>query len=457
MRITQPLMRSGLLLAIASLPLASQASAQGVVQGAAAPTLQGGQARPVQGAPAPAPQGAPVPARPVPGAPAARPVPGVPAPAAQGAPAPAAGQPRVAPTAAAPAVSVPAAQAGPVDPLIEEVAATEEGFIRAFNEGKADVVASMFSGDCELITEDGTQYHGQEEIKQLFTQYFADYPGVKVGLDIESIRSLGDNLAVEEGTRYVGINDQPLAQVRYVATLAKQDGKWKLASVREFSDTVPMPNGGHLEPIAWMVGDWVSEGSDVVMKISYRWDESQNFIVGTFTGMQGDQVVLKSDQRIGWDPSVGKIRSWFFDSDGGFATGYWTLLEEGWVLKSQSTSTDGSIGFADVIISPLDENRFRMVGADRIVDNERLPGFDVIIAKAPPKPTDASAAAQPAAQPAAAAPVPAAAPAARPAPGVQPGAPVPAVRPAPGVQPGAPVPAAPRPAAPQPARVLPQN
>ena len=56
MRITQPLMRSGLLLAIASLPLASQASAQGVVQGAAAPTLQGGQARPVQGAPAPAPQ-----------------------------------------------------------------------------------------------------------------------------------------------------------------------------------------------------------------------------------------------------------------------------------------------------------------------------------------------------------------------------------------------------------------
>ena len=343
--------------------------------------------------------------------------------------------------------------------MIEEVAATEEGLIRAFNEGKADVVASMFSGDCELITEDGTQYHGQEEIKQLFTQYFADYPGVKVGLDIESIRSLGDNLAVEEGTRYVGINDQPLAQVRYVATLAKQDGKWKLASVREFSDTVPMPNGGHLEPIAWMVGDWVSEGSDVVMKISYRWDESQNFIVGTFTGMQGDQVVLKSDQRIGWDPSVGKIRSWFFDSDGGFATGYWTLLEEGWVLKSQSTSTDGSIGFADVIISPLDENRFRMVGADRIVDNERLPGFDVIIAKAPPKPTDASAAAQPAAQPAAAAPVPAAAaaPPARPAPGVQPGAPVPAVRLAPGAQPGAPVPAAPRPAAPQPARVLPQN
>lgn len=354
--------------------------------------------------------------------------------------------------------------------MIEEIAATEEGFISAFNEGKADVVASMFSGDCEFITEDGTQYHGQEEIKQLFTQYFADYPGVKVGLDIESIRSLGDNLAVEEGTRYVGINDQPLAQVRYVATLAKQDGKWKLASVREFSDQAPMPNGGHLEPIAWMVGDWVSEGSDVVMKISYRWDESQNFIVGTFTGMQGDQVVLKSDQRIGWDPSVGKIRSWFFDSDGGFATGYWTLLEEGWVLKSQSTSTDGSIGFADVVISPLDENRFRMIGADRIVDNERLPGFDVIIAKAPPKPTDAQAAAQPAAaQPAAAAqgqaaaPAPAARPAAvgAPAPAAQAApAPAPAARPAPGVpgaQPGAPAPAAPRPAAPQPARILPQN
>lgn len=332
------------------------------------------------------------------------------------------------------------------DPLVDEVATAEEAFTKAFNEAKPDALVESFLPEGELVTENGTVYRGKEELKQLFTQYFTEFPGAKLGLDIESIRPLGENLAIEEGTRYLGINDQPLTQVRYVATLMKKDGKWLLASLREFYSPPAETPGSFLEPMAWMVGDWVSEGEGSKVKINYRWAEGGNYLLGTFETIQEDQVTMRSEQRIGYDPLTGKIRSWLFDEDGGYSDGYWTLLEDEWVLKSQAVGPDGTVGFATITVSPLDENRFRMVGSDRVVGDQRIEGFDIVIAKAPPQPVaDKGAAPAPAATAAqpAATQSPVAKPAAQPAAG-QPAAPKAA--PAPGARATAPAPVAPRPA-----------
>lgn len=336
------------------------------------------------------------------------------------------------------------------DALVEEVATAEEAFTKAFNEAKPDALVESFLPEGELVTENGSVYRGKEELKGLFTQYFTEFPGAKLGLDIESIRPLGENLVIEEGTRYLGINDQPLTQVRYVATLMKKDGKWLLASLREFYSPPAETPGSFLEPMAWMVGDWVSEGNGAKVKINYRWSEGGNYLLGTFETIQDDQVAMKSEQRIGYDPLTGKIRSWLFDEDGGYADGYWTLLEDEWVLKSQAVGPDGTVGFATITVSPLDENRFRMVGSDRVVGDQRIEGFDIVIAKAPPQPVDEAGdapapAATPAPAAAAARPTPAQPPVAKPAAqpaAVQPAAPKAA--PAPAARATAPTPAAPK-------------
>jgi len=273
------------------------------------------------------------------------------------------------------------------DEIIGEIVSIEEALTAAFNAGDVDAIVGMFLTDGELIDESGLLYRGQSELRELFSQYFAKFPGAKLSLRIDSIRKVGDSVVIEEGTRFLDAGESAFAQIRYIATLAKQDGKWKLASIREFDDQPAPTPGDRLRPLAWLVGDWVSESSDLAMRISYRWDEDKNFLVGKFHATRDGQVVLKTEQKIGWDPLSGKVRSWLFDSDGGFGGGLWTPIEDGWLIKSESTEPAGTIGFATVVYRQLDQDRYQMIGTDRLIGNERAADFDVTVTRAPPKPT----------------------------------------------------------------------
>lgn len=277
------------------------------------------------------------------------------------------------------------------DEIIGQVASVEEALTAAFNAGDIDAVVAAFVKDGELIDESGLLYRGHEELRQLFSQYFAKFPGAKLSLQIESIRQVGDQVAIEEGTRYLTAGDSAFAQVRYIATLAKEGGKWKLASIREFDDQPAPAPGEQLQALAWLVGDWVSESSELAVKISYKWDDDKNFLIGKFHATREGQVVLKTEQRIGWDPLSGKFRSWLFDSDGGFGGGLWTPTDDGWLIKSESTDPSGSVGFASVMYRQLDQDRYQMIGTDRIIGNELVEDFDVTVTRAPPKPSRSDA------------------------------------------------------------------
>jgi len=280
------------------------------------------------------------------------------------------------------------------DVIVDEISAMEEAFTKAFNDGKVDLVTDMFMPGGELIDDAGNVYRGKKELSELFTNYFSNFPGANLALRIDSIRALGDNLAVEEGTRYLTTVDQSVAQVRYIATLAKENGKWRVASIREFFDEPAPDSGARLQSLAWLIGDWVSEGSDLAVRVNYRWDEDENFLIGSFHATRDGVVVLKTTQRVGWDPSWGNFRSWLFDSDGGFGSGRWTQVDSSWVIKSEATEPSGVVGTATVTITQLGDDRYQMVGTDRIIGDARADDFDVTFTRAPPKPSRASTSTQ---------------------------------------------------------------
>jgi hypothetical protein len=97
-------------------------------------------------------------------------------------------------------------------------------------------------------------------------------------------------------------------------------------------------------------------------------------------------------QRIGWDPVEGTLRSWTFDSDGGFSEGEWMGTDDGWVVKSEATLPDGSIGSATVTIRPSDADHFVVESTDRIVGGAQEPDFKLVIARKPPAAAPAAAA-----------------------------------------------------------------
>src|SRR5262245_29254577 len=286
---------------------------------------------------------------------------------------------------------------------VAQIKAGDEAWVKAFDAGNADAVASAFLPKGELIDEEGVVYQGQAEIKELLTKFFTKFPGAKLTLSIESIRLVGP-VAIEEGTRYTTTKEgQNRAQVRYIAVRTKTASGWQIASLRDFPDDPPPTANERLAPVAFLVGDWVNEGTDGVVKISYRWAEDKNFILGDFLITRGGQVAMKSTQRIGWDPLAGKVRSWMFDSDGGYAEALWTQIEDAWVMKSSAVMPDGLTGSATITLTPLDKDRYTLKGTERIVGDERDDDFEFVVARAAP----AAAAPAAAPRPAGAAPRPA--------------------------------------------------
>src|SRR5262245_28672771 len=266
----------------------------------------------------------------------------------------------------------------------DAIQAEVEAFVNHFNSANVEAVVGCFLPRGELVDEEGNVYQGRDELKQLFTQYFAEFPGAKLNVDIESVRVVGDGLLIEEGTRSLSAEDGSSANVRYVTIRAKTDGQWRIASTRELKDDPAPSPGDRLAPLAWLVGEWVSEDDDAAVEISYRWDEDRNFLLGDIRSTQAGKLLMKSTQRIAWDPRAETVRSWLFDGDGGFAECNWTQVDDGWVIKTQATLPNGASGSATVTITFVTKDQFILRGTERVVGDSRIDDFELTVSRAPP-------------------------------------------------------------------------
>ncbi len=259
--------------------------------------------------------------------------------------------------------------------------------VRQFNAGNAEGIAALFFDGAELIDDAGNGHKGAAAIKSVFARFFEKFPGVTSTMTPDSVWMVGSALAIEEGRRVVsGKGDQPSAGMRYTLVMIKQDGKWRIASAREVSDDDLLSPHERLKPLSWLVGEWVDEGSDSVVQIGCRWSEDKNYLLLDFDARVQGKPELKSSQRIGWDPLVKKVRSWVFDSDGGYGEGVWSQVENRWVIKSRAVMPDGATGSATIILEPRSNDRYVMKGFDRIRGDVEEPDFEVTIVRRPPAP-----------------------------------------------------------------------
>jgi uncharacterized protein (TIGR02246 family) len=269
------------------------------------------------------------------------------------------------------------------DAISAEILAQSDKLTEAFNAGRADDVAAVFLPKGELIDEEGTVYRGSEEIKTLLTAFFEKFPGTRMMNEIESIRPVGP-VVIQEGTRVTISEDGTEARIRHITVLAKTDGTWRIASMRDFADETPPSSGEMLQSLDWIVGSWLNEGSDARVEINYRWSDDGNFILGDISVHRDGNVVMSTSQRIGWDPLMGQPRSWIFDSDGGYAEATWHQIEDTWVVRSAAVMPDGMTGSAIVTISPGENGRFIMNGTDRLVGGVLEDDYEITVVKQPP-------------------------------------------------------------------------
>jgi hypothetical protein len=83
-------------------------------------------------------------------------------------------------------------------------------------------------------------------------------------------------------------------------------------------------------------------------------------------------------QIIARDPSTGNLRSWLFESEGGFGGATWTLDGKRWLIDAAGVEADGAEMTATNILTPLSKDSFTWQSVDRTVDGEEQPSIPPI-------------------------------------------------------------------------------
>ena len=236
----------------------------------------------------------------------------------------------------------------------------------AFNAHDAERLVALFSEHAEVVDGGGEVSRGRDEIRQIFKDAFEESPEVSINIDVESIRLLGPTVAIEEGlTRVVRVPGEPEELARYTVLYTKEGDAWKMISARDTPIEAAVSN--QLDQLDWLIGDWLDESDDAVVTTTYRWADNGQFLVGAFEAVTPDEGTIDGTIQIGWDPQVRQIRSWVFDSEGGYCTGLWAKNNDTWIVKCSGVLIDGQTTTSTHRYTRLSSDHALFQSTDRVI------------------------------------------------------------------------------------------
>jgi len=261
------------------------------------------------------------------------------------------------------------------------IEAAVASYVRAFNARDANALAEHWSPEGVYTSRlGGEQITGREALAEEFAAQFEEEKDAKLEVTTESIEFLSPNVAMERGTATVTEPETEPARSRYVAVFVRREGRWLIDRVSE-EEELPEPPSHfeQLEDLEWMVGDWIDREGGEAITTQCQWTRNRNFLVRAFMVSIEDRVDVTGMEFVGWDPARKQIRSWVFDSDGGFAEGSWSRSGARWLVKTKATLPDGRTGSSTTILRPLDEGSFTWQQVNRVVVGQLLPNIDEVV------------------------------------------------------------------------------
>jgi uncharacterized protein (TIGR02246 family) len=247
-------------------------------------------------------------------------------------------------------------------------------YVKAYNAGDAKALAQYFTDDAEYTDENGQLTEGRSDIEQLLTDTFSENKGATIDMQADAVRPLGADVFQARGETTVTSPDGQKRSAGYTAIYAKKDGKWLITNLIESPLADPTP-GDQLSQLAWMIGSWKDQGGDYAVETKADWARGNNFITRNFKVSEGDDVILEGWQIIGWDPIQKRIRSWIFDSDGGYGQGTWSRDGNRWLVKETRVEADGDESSSEQTLTYVDPNHCTYEAANRTRNGDPLPNI----------------------------------------------------------------------------------
>ncbi len=270
---------------------------------------------------------------------------------------------------------------------LDGLKASAAAFEKAFNAGNAKAIAAQFTENAEVVDDDGNVVQGRANIEARFTELFKENPKARIAVELMSLRQLSPDVAVEDGHSTTTLApDEPGSRSPYTLVHVKRDGKWLVASVRDFpEESSEATTHEQLQQLEWLVGHWVDESSDGRVETTCQWSEDGNYLLQDYI-VKARRGEMRGTQRIAWDPLRHTIRSWAFDHSGAFTEATWTPIEELWILKVEGVTPDGRGASATRVVTPISGDAFQIDSTNMVVGNELLPDSSVRVVRRPPAP-----------------------------------------------------------------------
>jgi uncharacterized protein (TIGR02246 family) len=260
---------------------------------------------------------------------------------------------------------------------IRKVAAA---YIEALNKGDIEAILSFWTPDADYVDESGKMIRGRDVIGAQYKKTLAESKGAKFKGRRHSLKFLRRDVALEDGSVDMTSADGTTSSNRYAVIWTKNNGQWLISSVRDLPaeiNELPCLAYGQLKGLEWLVGEWADQSDKIDVHLSCRWFENKSFLVMEYkVSLPGEDPMLVR-QRIGWDAHNGMVRSWVFDSKGGFGEGYWKREGNRWVINQAGILPEGGMGTASNSVEFVDQDTFIWRSKDREVDGQPLPDTEV--------------------------------------------------------------------------------
>lgn len=285
-------------------------------------------------------------------------------------------------------LSQPTPKGAPVENRAGDEAAIRqhiEQFEKAYNAHDAKAVAALFAPDGKIEDKEGHTFEGRETIEKTFAAIFADSPKQQLEVYVESIRFINADLAMEVGTTKATNPGEAPEYDRYTVLHVRRDGKWQMAYARDEEGPKASANE-RLQTLAWLVGEWVDDDGVSDVSSTCKWSDDGMYLLQEFKLKLKGQEAMSVSQRIGWDPLANTIRSWVFDSEGGFGEGIWLRDGDNWIIKATGIRPDGTVGSATNYLVREGPDGYTWQSQDRVVADEVQEPIAVKIVRKAPQP-----------------------------------------------------------------------
>jgi uncharacterized protein (TIGR02246 family) len=244
---------------------------------------------------------------------------------------------------------------------------------RAFDQRDAAALAAYYTTEAEFIRNDGEAISGRAEIQKAYAAYFKTLTSkTKLEVDSDRLRFPSADSAVAEATLRLKKEDGgEIASSWRNTLLVREGGQWKVAIAREWDRDVGADTS--LKELEWLIGTWQAATKEREVTTTYEWDETKAFIRGKYTVKDGGKLLESGTQLIGKDHAAGAIRSWVFQSDGGFGGGVWTRDDKKWTVDVYGVMPDGKELEAASIYLHVDPNHFTWQAVNQTLDGVPIP------------------------------------------------------------------------------------